>query len=72
MTRNTGQDALLGRYIHYIENLGQNSLYTGYWKVYHDLEKAKATFTSFQEAREEAVREYLLGRAVVDIARQAQ
>ncbi|MDL2250614.1 DUF3793 family protein [Lachnospiraceae bacterium OttesenSCG-928-J05] len=56
----------------YIENLGQNSLYTGYWKVYHDLEKAKATFTSYQEAREEAVKEYLLGRGVVDIARQAQ
>ncbi len=55
----------------YIDNLGQNSLYTGYWKVYHNLEQAKATFMAYHQAKDLAVKEYLLGRGVGDIALSA-
>ena len=36
----------------YIENQGQNCLYTGYWKVYSNLQKAKQQFTRYDRCRE--------------------
>ena len=40
----------------YIKNQGQNSLMTGYWKVYDNLEKAKETFKKYDQVREQAIR----------------
>ncbi|MCI8611769.1 MAG: DUF3793 family protein [Clostridiales bacterium] len=36
----------------YIENKGQNSLYTGYWKVYHDVKAAKQQFAQYDLCRD--------------------
>ena len=36
----------------YIENKGQNSLYTGYWKVYHNVKAAKQQFAQYDFCRD--------------------
>ncbi|MFV0362913.1 MAG: DUF3793 family protein [Suipraeoptans sp.] len=51
----------------YIEDKGKNSLLTGYWQVYHNPEKAKATFNKYNQARKKAVQEYLNGKALKEI-----
>ena len=33
----------------FIENNGMNSAYTGYWKVYNDIDKARETFRKFSK-----------------------
>lgn len=40
----------------FIENEGQNYLYSGYWKVYANLPEALAVFKSYDEAREKVIR----------------
>lgn len=35
----------------FIENHGKNSLYTGYWKVYHHVSQKKALFVQYEEAK---------------------
>ena len=40
----------------FIDNEGRNSLYTGYWKVYGDLQKALETFERYNSAKENIVR----------------
>ena len=37
----------------FVENRGKNFLLSGYWKVYHNIEKAKEIFTSYDKAKEE-------------------
>ncbi len=37
----------------FISNHGKNSLYTSYWKVYHDLPAKLALFEAYDEARRE-------------------
>lgn len=44
----------------YITNNGQNCLYQGCWKVYHNVEQAKIIFQSYRELRDEAVKTILL------------
>lgn len=39
----------------FIVNKGQNFLYTGYWKVYSDVEERKAVFTAYDNARERVI-----------------
>ncbi len=36
----------------YIENKGQNCLYTGYWKVYHNVNEAKQQFYRYDLCRQ--------------------
>ena len=43
----------------FIEHKGQDSLFCGYWKVYHDPEKAKLTFWTYDKAKDCAVNEFL-------------
>jgi hypothetical protein len=54
--------------IGFIENDGQNSLLTGYWKVYSNKERAEKIFQIFDEARESAIYEVLEGKKFYEIA----
>lgn len=53
--------------IGYIENAGKNDLYTGYWKVYHNVEEAVALFEKFDQAREKLVELMFSGLTVREI-----
>lgn len=52
----------------FILHEGKESSYTGYWKVYSDVEKAKRTFRLFDEAKEQSVLEFMSGKRVAEIA----
>ncbi len=51
----------------FIENGGNNSLYTGYWKVYNKLEEKKRIFRSYEKATERIIRMMSHGVPVRDI-----
>lgn len=53
----------------FIRNKGQNSLFSGYWKVYHEPQKAQMTFLAYDQARTSAVNEFLSGCSLKQIAR---
>lgn len=55
----------------FIENKGQGSLFTGYWKVYHNPEKARRTFLAYDEAKDDAVNEFLIGKSIREIAKMS-
>lgn len=55
----------------FIRNQGKDYLLTGYWKVYQDPEGAKRMFRSYDEAKSNAVEEFLEGKPIVEIAVQA-
>lgn len=50
--------------IGFIENSGQNYLFSGYWKVYSDLGKAQMTFGMYDYARTCAVNEFVAGKPI--------
>lgn len=45
----------------FIEHGGKNCLMEKYWKVYHNLEQAKAVFASYDAAKEQAMEEIIAG-----------
>lgn len=47
--------------ISFIENCGEKSLLSGYWKVYHNVEWAKEVFESFNNSKVVAIRRILEG-----------
>lgn len=47
--------------IGFIENKGKNSLYTGYWKVYKNLEQANETFLKYEKAKELVMKNIMKG-----------
>lgn len=51
----------------FIQNKGEHFLYTGYWKVYENLEEKKDLFQRFEEAREYLVRRVLSNRSIVSV-----
>lgn len=53
----------------FIKNGGRKSILTGYWKVYHDLERAGLTFLAFDKAKDSAVNEFLSGKHICDIVK---
>lgn len=53
----------------FIQNDGRGSLFTGYWKVYHDPARARLVFSAFDRARDSAVNEFLAGKDISEIAR---
>ena len=53
----------------FIQNNGKESLFTGYWKVCHNPKQAKLTFLAYDKARDSAVNEFLIGKAVSEIAK---
>lgn len=52
----------------FLENSGENFLYVGYWKVYHDVQGALRLFQRYDEEREKTVREIILGKTIREIA----
>lgn len=52
----------------YLENDGKNFAYLGYWKVYHNVQKTKKLFKRYDEEKELAVREIMLGKSISEIA----
>lgn len=51
----------------FIHHQGQNFLYTGYWKVYGNLEQAKLLFEAFDKAQERAVITIYQGNSIKTI-----
>ena len=51
----------------YMQNDGKNFLLVGYWKVYGEKEQALRLFASYDEAREQTVREVLAGKELVQL-----
>lgn len=51
----------------FIENNGKNFLYSGYWKVYGDPERARRTFAGYDRAKEAAIHMAGSGLGVKDI-----
>lgn len=52
----------------FIRNDGRNCLMTGYWKVYQNVERAKATFAKYDEAKECAVADVMAGKMFYELA----
>ncbi|WP_310604536.1 DUF3793 family protein [Anaerosporobacter sp.] len=53
--------------IGFIENKGKNSLYTGYWKVYGNVQETMNVFYLFNQARENVVRMLANGVSIQNI-----
>lgn len=47
---------------------GENCLFTGYWKVYHNPARAKAAFRRYDRAREAAMRQIVEGCPLREVA----
>lgn len=52
----------------FMENGGENYAYLGYWKVYHDVSGAIRLFHCFDQDREQAVSELVMGKTIREIA----
>lgn len=50
--------------IGFMKHQGKNSIYTGYWKVYHDLEYALKTFRQYEGAKEKVIRSLSNGMCI--------
>lgn len=51
----------------FVKEGGKNSLFSRYWKVYHNPWRAGMTFYVYDKARQSAVNEYLAGKPFKDI-----
>ncbi|MDF2941325.1 MAG: hypothetical protein K0S01_183 [Herbinix sp.] len=56
----------------FMENYGRNSLYSGYWKVYSDLQGALDTFHQYKKAKELVTHLVLSGVSINGILNQYQ
>lgn len=54
----------------FIKNNGKNFLYTGYWKVYSNVEKAKSKFQAYDKAREDLMKSIIEGKRLNEIIGQ--
>lgn len=52
----------------FMENHGEGSLFTGYWKVYHNPSRARAVFAAYDKARETAMKEIMKGCTLREVA----
>lgn len=51
----------------FVENSGQNYLFSGYWKVYQDAQEAAAKFRQYDLCRQQAVQAVFRGSGILDI-----
>lgn len=51
----------------FIENRGQNFLYTGYWKVYGNVDETVALFARFERVKEQMIRMVSVGMDIPEI-----
>lgn len=56
----------------FIHNQGKNYLYTGYWKVYGNLQKALDTFEQYKQAKEQMLRMVAHGVSMERIVKSYQ
>lgn len=47
---------------------GKSCLYSGYWKIYDNLEQTLGRFKDFDEAKNEAICEWFSGKSIIEIA----
>lgn len=52
----------------FIRHRGRNCLMEKYWKVYHNLDQARATFARYDQAREQAMEEIIAGYPLYQVA----
>lgn len=52
----------------FIEHNGKNFVYSGYWKVYHDVQGAVKLFQRYDEERRQTIKEVILGKSIREIA----
>ncbi|MDO4789165.1 MAG: DUF3793 family protein [Johnsonella sp.] len=52
----------------YVDNQGGGYLFSGYWKVYDNLEMTLERFAEFDRAKYEAIDEWLSGKEIYEIA----
>lgn len=52
----------------FIEHNGKDFVYSGYWKVYHDVQGAVKLFQRYDKERMETIREVILGKSIREIA----
>lgn len=51
----------------FIENLGQNCLYSGYWKVYDNVSETKSLFLQFEKDKEYVVHKIISGYTLYEL-----
>ena len=51
----------------FINNYGKNSLYTGYWKVYHNKNEAIKIFDNYNKCRDFYISTFLNGKGILEI-----
>ena len=51
----------------FVENEGKNFLYSGYWKVYADVEEKRRLFQKFENAKETVIQLLSYGVGIQDI-----
>lgn len=51
----------------FLENDGKNFIYSGYWKVYHDVQSTIQKFRQYDEERERAIMAVVSGQKIKDI-----
>ena len=52
----------------FLENNGENFIYSGYWKVYHNASRTIKLFQFYDLVREHALREVMNGKSIKEIA----
>ncbi len=52
----------------FTRNNGESYLYSGYWKIYDNPEETLSKFKSFDDAKNEAIREWFSGKSIAEIA----
>jgi len=52
----------------FIENEGKNFVFSGYWKVYHNVPKTMRLFLRYDREREMVLEEVSLGKSIQEIA----
>ena len=52
----------------FLENKGENFLYSGYWKVYHNLSKTLKLFEYFDIVRDWTLKEIMNGKTIREVA----
>lgn len=52
----------------FLENKGEKFLYSGYWKVYHNVDETVKLFARYDKEREITLKEVMDGKSIKDIA----
>lgn len=56
----------------FLENEGKNFIYSGYWKVYQNVQNTVKTFRQYDEQREHVIQAVISGEKIRDIVMESQ